>query len=129
MIGAIGGDCGFDSQPNRDLVEQEGIYNGICPKAPAELKKRMQEGKFVEMQKRRSQTEARISIFKNGFLGSPLLSKGHANQAREVAWNALTHNLWVMARRPKSKAEPAGAGQGELSAARSEPTDKAAKVI
>ncbi len=107
-IGAIGGDRGFDSQPNRDLVEQEGIYNGICPKAPAELKKRMQEGKFVEMQKRRSQTEARISIFKNGFLGSPLLSKGHANQAREVAWNVLTHNLWVMARRPKSKAEPEG---------------------
>ena len=70
------------------------------------------------MQKRRSQTEARISIFKNGFLGSPLLSKGHANQEREVAWNVLTHNLWVIARRHASQGQVAGTGQGELSAAR-----------
>jgi len=104
-IGAVGGDRGFDSQANRAMLEGEGIYNGICPKAPDELKKRMQEQKFVELQKRRSQTEARIAIFKNGFLGSPILSKGHANQEREVAWNVLTHNLWVIARRPQAKAE------------------------
>ena len=87
------------------MLEKDGIYNAICPKAPDELKKRMQEEKFVEMQKRRSQTEARISIFKHGFLGSPLLSKGHVNQEREVAWNVLTHNLWVIARRPRAKAK------------------------
>jgi hypothetical protein len=104
-IGAVSGDRGFDSKPNREMLEQAGIYNAICPKAPAELKKRMKDGKFVELQKRRSQTEARISIFKNGFLGNPLLSKGHANQAREVAWSVLTHNLWVIARRPQAKAK------------------------
>ena len=104
-ISAVSGDRGFDSKPNREMLEQAGIYNAICPKAPAELKKRMKDGKFVEMQKRRSQTEARISIFKNRFLGNPLLSKGHANQAREVAWNVLTHNLWVIARRPQAKAK------------------------
>src|SRR2546427_3575169 len=91
-IGAVSGDRGFDSKPNREMLEKDGIYNAICPKAPEELKKRMKDGKFVELQKRRSQTEARISIFKNGFLGSPLLSKGHANQEREVAWNVLAHN-------------------------------------
>jgi hypothetical protein len=105
-IGAVSGDRGFDSQPNREMLEKDGIYNAICPKAPDELKKRMKNGKFVELQKRRSQTEARIAIFKNGFLGSPLLSKGHANQEREVAWNVLTHNLWVIARRPRAKAKP-----------------------
>ena len=104
-IRAVCGDRGFDGKANRELLDKDGIYNGICPKAPDELKKRMQEEKFVEMQKRRSQTEARISIFKHGFLGSPLLSKGHVNQEREVAWNVLTHNLWVIARRPRAKAK------------------------
>jgi hypothetical protein len=65
------------------------IYNGICPKARGELTKRMREGAFVELQQRRSQTEARLAILKNGFLGSPLLSKGHGNQKREVAWSVL----------------------------------------
>ena len=105
-IREVSGDRGFDSKPNRDLLEKGGIYNGICPKAPTELKKRMKDGKFVELQKRRSQTEARIGIFKNGFLGSPLLSKGHANQEREVAWSVLAHNLWVIARLPRAKAKP-----------------------
>jgi len=105
-IREVSGDRGFDSKPNRDLLEKGGIYNGICPKAPTELKKRMRDGKFVGLQKRRSQTEARIGIFKNGFLGSPLLSKGHANQEREVAWSVLAHNLWVIARLPRAKAKP-----------------------
>ena len=104
-IRAVSGDRGFDSKPNREMLEKDGIYNAICPKAPGELKKRMKDGKFVELQKRRSQTEARISIFKNGFLGSPLLSKGHGNQEREVAWNVLAHNLWVIARQPRAKAK------------------------
>ena len=94
----VGGDRGFDSAANRKLLEQTGTYNAICPKAPGELAKRLQEGAFVELQQRRSQTEARLSIFKNGFLGSPLLSKGHGNQKREVAWSVLAHNLWVIAR-------------------------------
>src|ERR1017187_5236145 len=82
-ICAVSGDRGFDSQPNREMLEEEGVYDAIWPKAPDELKKRMKNGKFVELQKRRSQTEARIAIFKNGFLGRPLVSKGNAKQEGE----------------------------------------------
>ncbi len=102
-IRQVCGDRGFDSKANRELLENEGIYNGICPKAPTELAKRMKDSEFVVLQQRRSQTEARIAIFKNGFLGSPLLSKGHENQSREVAWSVLAHNLWVIARLPRSQ--------------------------
>ena len=104
-IRQVTGDRGFDSAPNRALLEKDGIYNAICPKSPAELKKRIKDSEFGELQQRRSQTEARISIFKNGFLGSPLLSKGHENQSREVAWSVLAHNLWVIARLPQGAAE------------------------
>ena len=98
------GDRGFDSKANRELLENDGIYNAICPKAPGELRERMKEGEFAGMQARRSQTEARISIFKNGFLGAPLLSKGHENQSLAVTWSVLTHNLWVIARMPHGQA-------------------------
>ena len=81
-LGSVRGDRGFDSKANRELLENDGIYNALCPKAPGELKERMKEGEFAGMQTRRSQTEARISIFKNGFLGAPLLSKGHENQSQ-----------------------------------------------
>lgn len=64
----------------------------------------MKDSDFVELQQRRSQTEARLAIFKNGFLGSPLLSKGYENQNREVAWSVLAHNLWVIARLPRAEA-------------------------
>ena len=67
-IKEVGGDRGFDSQANRDLLEASKVYNGICPKAPSELKKRMKQERFVKLQRRRSQTEGRIAVFKNGFL-------------------------------------------------------------
>jgi hypothetical protein len=102
-IRQVSGDRGFDSKANRGLLDNGGIYNAICPKSPAELKKKMKDGEFVALQQRRSQTEARISIFKNGFLGSPLLSKGYGNQNREVAWSVLAHNLWVIARLPQAE--------------------------
>ena len=102
-ISSVCGDRGFDSKANRQLLENDGIYNAICPKAPGELKERMKEAEFAGMQTRRSQTEARISICKNGFLGTPLLSKGHGNQSREVAWSVLAHNLWVIERLPRGR--------------------------
>ena len=60
-IRQVSGDRGFDSAPNRALLENDGIYNGICPKSPAELKKRMKDSEYLELQQRRSQAEARIS--------------------------------------------------------------------
>ena len=58
----IGGDRGFDSKANRGKLEEQGIYNGLCPRDPRDLKKRMKEPEFADLQQRRSQTEARISI-------------------------------------------------------------------
>jgi hypothetical protein len=92
-IGKVSGDRGFDSKANRDLIEGDGIDNAICPKTPSELKKRMKEPEFVELQQRRSQTEARIAIFKNGFVGAPLLNKGYSNQNRENTRITISQNI------------------------------------
>jgi len=102
---AVTGDRGFDSKANRKELAEREIYNGICPKAPGALKERMQEKRFVRLQQRRSQTEARIGIFKNGFLGAPLRVKGYGRQELQVAWAVLTHNLWCVARRPRDTTE------------------------
>jgi hypothetical protein len=95
---ALGTDRGFGSAANETLLKAKGIYDGICPKNPVRLKERMGEEQFVTMQRRRSQTEGRIAIFKNGFLGRPLRAKGFAHREMAVSWQVLTHNLWVLAR-------------------------------
>lgn len=77
------------------------MRNGITPRDPAVLRARLRDARFQQLQLRRGQTEARIAIFKNGFLGAPLLAKGHENQARQVAWAVLTHDLWLLAGLPK----------------------------
>jgi len=94
----LGADRGFSSAANETLLKAKGIYDGICPKPPARLKERLAEDRFVQLQRRRSQTEGRIAIFKNGFLGRPLRAKGFEHRAMAVTWQVLTHNLWVLAR-------------------------------
>ena len=98
VIQALGADRGFSSAANQTLLQGKGIYDGICPKPPARMKARMSEEQFVEMQRRRSQTEGRVAIFKNGFLGRPLRAKGFDHREQAVSWQVLTHNLWVLAR-------------------------------
>lgn len=100
-IKAVGGDRGFDSQNNRENLEDADIYNGLCPKDSQLLKVKMQEDRFAWLQKRRSQTEGRIGIFKNQFLGRPLRVKGFSHRQLAVTWAVLIHNLWVMARLPQ----------------------------
>jgi hypothetical protein len=56
-----------------------------------------QEG-FREGLKRRTGTEGRIGVFKNEFLGRPLLAKAFEHRKLAVGWAVLTHNLWVVAR-------------------------------
>jgi hypothetical protein len=102
-IQEVGGDRGFDSQENQKWLKRSKMYNGICPKNPRELKKRMKEKKFAGLQKRRSQTEGRIGIFKNQFLGRPLRVKGFEHREVAITWAVLTHNLWVLARLPQAK--------------------------
>ena len=98
---ALGGDRGFDSAANRQWLGQKKIFNGLCPRAPLNLQARMQEPRFAAAQKRRAQTEGRIGIFKNNFLGRPLRVKGFAHRALAVAWGVLPHDLWVLARLPE----------------------------
>jgi len=99
----LGTDRGFDSAANRQWLGQQHIFNGMCPRSPENLGARMSEPDFAAAQKRRSQTEGRIGIFKNNFLGRPLRAKGFAHRALAVSWGVLTHNLWVMARLPQAE--------------------------
>jgi len=98
VVQALVTDRGFSSAANQTLLSAKGIYDGICPKAPARLQERMTEVQFGQLQRRRSQTEGRIAIFKNGFLGRPLRAKGFEHRELAVSWQVLTHNLWVLAR-------------------------------
>ena len=99
----VGGDRGFWSQENANWLKDRNIFNGICPKNPKELKEKIKKSRFKKIQKRRAQTESRISIIKNDFLKSPLKSKGFDNRELSVAWAILAHNLWLLAGLPKSK--------------------------
>ena len=104
-MGAVGSDRGFASKANSGGLAWAEIFDGLCPKSPAALKERMKEPQFVRMQKRRSQTEARISILQRGFLGRPMRAKGFAHRELAVAWGVLTHNLWMLARLQREKKE------------------------
>jgi hypothetical protein len=97
-IKEAGADRGFDSASVQKWLEEEQIYNGICPRDPHQLKERLRSWKFVKLQRRRSQTEGRISIIIHNFLGCPIRSKGFAHRQIAVGWGVLTHNLWVLAR-------------------------------
>jgi hypothetical protein len=92
------GDRGFDAQDNRDALAGKNIANGICPRSVVQLKERLEDPYFRQLQTRRGSTEARISIFKNAYLGTPLRSKGFENRKTRIEWCILTHNLWKLAR-------------------------------
>jgi IS5 family transposase len=100
----IAGDRGFDNETNRIGLDMEGIYNGVCPRSPSELKKRGRSWKFKRLQRRRAQTEGRIAIVKNVFLGGKMRSKGFDHRELTITWTVLVHNLWVIARQPRVKA-------------------------
>jgi hypothetical protein len=98
VLKEIGADRAFDSEANQEAMAEEDIYNGVCPRSPHQLKERSRSWKFRKLQRRRGQTEARVAIFKNVFLGRPMKSKGFAHRELTVSWAVLTHNFWVMAR-------------------------------
>ncbi|MFN3323787.1 MAG: hypothetical protein ACK5AZ_09850 [Bryobacteraceae bacterium] len=100
-VKTVVGDRNFDSKKTREMLAGRDIVNAIAPRDAGLLRVRLRQPQFQQLQQRRGQTEARIAIFKNAFLGAPLLAKGHENQARLVAWNVLTHNLWLLAGLPK----------------------------
>lgn len=97
-IGDLATDRGFDCQANLQWLEARGTFSAICPRSPGALRTALQEPRFAQAQRRRAQTEARVAIFKNEFLGRPLRAEGFANRSLAVAWGVLTHDLWVIAR-------------------------------
>jgi len=97
-IGLIAGDRGFDIQANRDYLETNNIYNAVCPRDPHKLQARLEEEAFRQGQRRRSQTEARISILGRCFTGNPMLQKGFEHREQHLGLSVLSHNLWVLAR-------------------------------
>ena len=98
VIKALSGDRGFDSAANRALLHEKDIFNGLCPRGVAELERRRHGARFGQLQRRRAQTEGRIAILKNNFLGQPLRAKGYEHRKLGVVWSVLAHNLWVIAR-------------------------------
>jgi hypothetical protein len=100
----VGTDRGFDSEKNQTELAKRGIYNAVCPRSPQQLKERCRSWKFKGLQRRRGQTEGRVGILKNNFLGQPLRSKGFAHRNLAVTWAVLTHNLWVIVRLPQAEA-------------------------
>jgi IS5 family transposase len=107
VLEAVAADRGFDSLPNRIGLEEDGIYNGVCPRSPKALKQRNRSWKFKGLQQRRAQTEGRLGILKNVFLGGRLRSKSFAHRERTVTWTVLVHNLWVLARQQRAAEEAA----------------------
>ena len=97
-IAAMCADRGFASQRARRQLAQEGIYDALCPRDPKQLKKRMEEPHFRQLQKRRASTEGRIGVLKNRWQAGRLRSKGFANRSISVAWSVLSHNLWKVAK-------------------------------
>ncbi|MBI3679177.1 MAG: transposase [Acidobacteria bacterium] len=103
QVAGVATDRGFFSASNSQTLRQAGTFDGLCPRNPQELKARMKEKKFARMQRRRGQTEARISILKHGFLGRPMRARGFDHRELALVWGVLTHNLWMLARLRKIK--------------------------
>lgn len=106
MPTSFAADRGFHSKPNSAYLEAIGVFNAICPKSVPELRERLKDKHFSQMQTRRASTEARVAILENGYIGSPLRSKGFKNRHTRIEWCILTHNLWklaVMAMRQRRK--------------------------
>ena len=98
-IEAISGDRGYASKAASKRLQAEGIFDALTPRNPQELKERMEEPRFVRLQRRRGSTEGRIGVLKNRWHGGKIRSKGFDNRNLSVAWSVLSHNLWKIAQR------------------------------
>ena len=92
------GDRGFWSKKVSSHLNQAKITNHICPKGRSSLMDEPDSEDFKASANRRSQTEGRIGILKNNFLGGHLKTKGFKQQRIQVSWAILTHNLSVVAK-------------------------------
>jgi len=97
-VESVGGDRGFDSKSTRGLLDELSVFNAVAARSVPALIKQMANPEFVEKRKRRAQTEGRIGIIKNCFLGSPMRQKSFEHREIHVGHGVLAHNLWVLAR-------------------------------
>ena len=82
-LGGIIADRGFDREENRQMLEEEKMFNGLCPKDPSELAERVKNDEdFVRAQKRRGQTEGR-KILINKFLEGTPRAKGFERRQKQ----------------------------------------------
>ncbi len=98
QVESVTTDRGFSSEESRNACLETGTVNNILPRSPRLMAEAMEDESFRAAQKRRAQTEGRIGIVKNVFIGDTLSGKGYDHQRIEVAWSILAHNLWVLAR-------------------------------
>jgi len=98
-IDSVSTDRAFAAAANDEFLKSKNIYNATCPKSPTQLQEKLTDPIFLSLQTRRSQTEARIGIFKNVFLGKPLRSRIALYKRHAINWCVLTHNLWVLSRK------------------------------
>ena len=97
-IKEVVGDRAYPSRDNSKYLREQEIQDHLCPSNVVRLQEKLQEQAFAKFQKRRAQTEARIGILKNNFIGRKMPLKGITHQKQHTAWCVLTHNLWVTAR-------------------------------
>jgi hypothetical protein len=96
---AVVADRGFDSKENREFLEKHELFNGLCPRAPKEFARRKTKDELFEAcQKRRAQTEGRVAILKQVFIGERCRAKGFENRQAQVDWAVLAHNLRLLVR-------------------------------
>lgn len=99
VIESFCADRGFNDQKNDTFLQAHKIYNAVCPRSPKQLQEKLSDPIFLSLQTRRSQTEARIGIFKNVFCGKPLRSRITDYKRLAISWCVLTHNLWLLSRK------------------------------
>ena len=104
-VGSMTGDRGFDSPAVTTLLSKKEVTNHILKRSPRLMAEAFEDPAFRTAQRRRAQTEGRIGILKNVFMGDCLSGKGFDNQEIEVAWSILVHNFWVLGRMAQAKAQ------------------------
>ena len=77
---------------------EENIWDRYAPHNPQQLIDRLKDDTFRDAQRRRSQTEARISILSHCFCGVPMKQKGFEHRQIHMGLSVLSHNLWVLGR-------------------------------
>lgn len=98
QIKSVVGDRGCDGPRSRALIEEKNIKNAICARSVTKLVEQMKDPEFKVLQKRRAQTEARIAIVKNNFIGNAIRTKNFISKSIHIAWSMLTHNLKLVAK-------------------------------